>query len=31
MGIFTGEDIFYEEDHVEWLVGAGGSGERYVM
>ena len=30
-GIFTGEGIFYEEDYVKWPVGAGGSGERYIM
>ena len=28
---FTGEGIFYEEDYVKWPVGAGGSGERYIM
>ena len=27
MGIFTGEGIFYEKDHVEWPMGAGGSGK----
>lgn len=29
--VFTGEGIFYEEDHVKWPVGTGGSGERYIM
>jgi hypothetical protein len=29
--VFTGEGIFYEKDHVEWPMGAGGSGERYIM
>ena len=31
MGIFTGEGIFYDKDYVEWPMGAGGSGERYIM
>lgn len=30
-GIFIGEGIFYEEDHVEWPVGTGRGGERYIM